>query len=329
MRAFVRNLFFVCLILAVFLVGVELSFRVLIRAGLIKYPPPPADSVLHRYTDIPGLIYEMKPGFTVPYGGDRTNSFGMRDREYNMKKPDGVFRICVVGDSVAYGWRLKVEDTFANLIEERLNARGGNLKYEVLNFSVSGYCSSQEEIVLARKVMPFSPDMVIIAFCHNDNTFADGMRGLDSQMSPYSLGGRLHSKFLSFLLDRYEKSSADRLKNDEQIKSLFLATVELGKENGFVSFMLDLPYYFSSYDEYELSSRHELINGYARERGLGVIDFSWEWKDMDAQNRRGLFEDTLHLSAAGMKLVADKIIEFIDEHGMLPDSGAVPQRETT
>ncbi len=34
----------------------------------------------------------------------RINQYGMRGREYSRKKPNGVYRILLVGDSIALGW---------------------------------------------------------------------------------------------------------------------------------------------------------------------------------------------------------------------------------
>ena len=65
------------------------------------------------------------------------NELGYREREFELEKPPGVYRIAVVGDSFAYGQGLPVEERFSNLLEAKLNSRGEQ-SYEVLNFSVPG-----------------------------------------------------------------------------------------------------------------------------------------------------------------------------------------------
>ena len=51
-----------------------------------------------------------------------TNSHGLRDREYAVEKPAGVFRIAVLGSSIDMGWGVGTEETYVNLLEDWLNA---------------------------------------------------------------------------------------------------------------------------------------------------------------------------------------------------------------
>lgn len=96
----------------------------------------------------------------------RINSHGMRDFEREMKKPAGVYRIAVLGDSFTEGLHVEQDETFCAVMEKEFSKRGclpGD-KVEVLNFGVSGYGTIQEYITLREKVWEFSPDMVILAF---------------------------------------------------------------------------------------------------------------------------------------------------------------------
>ena len=47
---------------------------------------------------------------------------GLRDREYTLEKPPGVFRIAVLGSSIDMGWGVGTEDTYVSLLEDWLNA---------------------------------------------------------------------------------------------------------------------------------------------------------------------------------------------------------------
>jgi hypothetical protein len=165
---------FLLLIAAIILslVVAELGFRLLINMRIVAYPTPDLDTAIHRYSTNKDLVYELKPSVTSRDGVVTTNSFGMRDYEYTLRKPIGVIRICVIGDSVAFGFReqpsmLPIRETFAKLLESRLNVASAQ-PYEVLNFSVTGYNSAQEEIVLKEKVLRFEPDVVILSYVPND-----------------------------------------------------------------------------------------------------------------------------------------------------------------
>lgn len=91
------------------------------------------------------------------------SSQGLRDREVAVPKPDGVGRILVLGDSVAFGAHVPPARTFPNQLEARL---GGAV--EVLNASVSGYTTYNEVHYYLDEGRRFEPDLVILTFVLND-----------------------------------------------------------------------------------------------------------------------------------------------------------------
>ncbi len=70
------------------------------------------------------LQFDLKPGYDAVFFGQRytTNSQGMRDREYALEKPAGVYRIALLGSSIDMGWGVATPDTYENLLEDWLNA---------------------------------------------------------------------------------------------------------------------------------------------------------------------------------------------------------------
>jgi len=140
------------------------------------------EEFVHRYSENFDLVYEMKPnsdGFDG-HTAVRTNSMGNKDFEYTVEKPAGVYRITIIGDSVAFGQRVILEDVFAKQLERKLNAIVSEFAVdgiEILNFSVTGYNSWQEEKA-GEKVLRTSPDVVMIAYLH-ERRYPDG-RSLSS-----------------------------------------------------------------------------------------------------------------------------------------------------
>jgi hypothetical protein len=93
------------------------------------------------------------------------NRHGQRDSEREEQKPDGTFRIAVLGDSYAEAFQVDREETFWSLLETRLAACGAfGARVEVLNFGVSSYGTAQELLTLRHRVWPFDPDLVLLAF---------------------------------------------------------------------------------------------------------------------------------------------------------------------
>jgi hypothetical protein len=123
-------------------------------------------SGLIRRADNPEIIFELRPNLNAMFklAEVKTNSQGLRDKEYSKSKPSGTFRIAFVGDSFTMPSGVKLEDAFHTIIEKRLNSLGTR-KFEAINFGVPGYTLRQYAAVLENKVPEYNPDLVIIGFC--------------------------------------------------------------------------------------------------------------------------------------------------------------------
>jgi hypothetical protein len=51
-----------------------------------------------------------------------TNSFGLRDVEFSLAKPEGTLRIVCLGDSVTYGAGVPFDETYEQQLERALKA---------------------------------------------------------------------------------------------------------------------------------------------------------------------------------------------------------------
>lgn len=109
------------------------------------------------------LVYELNP----KYRG--INSFGMRQREFDLKELQGKYLIAVIGDSHTYSIKVKnAEDAFPQKIEYYLNHALSEDNVRVLNFGVPGYNTAQELELLKQKVLKFNPNLVILQYSIND-----------------------------------------------------------------------------------------------------------------------------------------------------------------
>jgi hypothetical protein len=113
------------------------------------------------------LRAELRPSTRITFHGATlsVNRWGMRDRDYPVAKPAGVFRIAILGPSIIMGAGVGDGETIDAFLEDRLNRElgGGSLRFEVLNFGVSNHAVTQQAMLLDERVLPFDPDMVIIA----------------------------------------------------------------------------------------------------------------------------------------------------------------------
>jgi hypothetical protein len=100
----------------------------------------------------------------------RTNQWGFRDRDYELEKPPGTFRVVVLGGSYTMGSGVENDETFENLVEDRLNQEPSlaGRHFEFLNFSMAGYSVLQSMSLLDRKAIDFDPDLVLCVIHTNE-----------------------------------------------------------------------------------------------------------------------------------------------------------------
>ncbi len=99
------------------------------------------------------------------------NRYGFRGPNRSLKKPKGVFRVAVLGDSFTEAQQLPYEQTFSGVIERELAQCPviAGRKVEVLNLGVDSYGTAQELLTLREQALAFSPDVVVVAvFTGND-----------------------------------------------------------------------------------------------------------------------------------------------------------------
>ncbi len=80
-----------------------------------------------RYLDDDFLLFELKPEVRRPLFGQifQTNAYGMHDDAVAPEKPEGTFRIAVLGASMDMGWGVGFQETYVNRLQQWLTASAG------------------------------------------------------------------------------------------------------------------------------------------------------------------------------------------------------------
>jgi lysophospholipase L1-like esterase len=143
-----------------------------------------APSFQGLFEDDPQIGYRLKPHartrfVTSEFAADiAVNSIGLRDDEEIGPKPAGERRIVLLGDSLVLSVQVPFEQTFGELLEKRLNARGGATRYRVINAGVQGYGPIEEQLFFRRIAPAVQADIVIpVIFVGNDAEEALASRG--------------------------------------------------------------------------------------------------------------------------------------------------------
>jgi len=168
------------------------------------------ESGVVRPASHPGIRFELKPNLDQGFklARLRTNSQGLHDREYSIKKPPRTYRVVVIGDSQTMASGVGRDENYHAVIEARLDPQAlGYERIEFINFAVGGSTPGDYRGVVEHKALAYSPDLVLIGFTPgNDEIFNFKDRKKHYRERPVRDGF-----FRSFLLRRIEDLSSHYL----------------------------------------------------------------------------------------------------------------------
>jgi len=166
---------------------------VLEGAARVLRVPPVAVVVRQelRDADPNGLVQATGDGRVFgarPHFGDATYSIdsrGLRGPDRPLLKEDGVERLLLLGDSVAFGQGMAETEYIAPLLEEVLQSAAD---WEVWNVSFPGWNTAQESAALQVFAEQIQPDRVLVLWVPNDAA------SLESQI--FVDGGPLNAQYI-------------------------------------------------------------------------------------------------------------------------------------
>jgi lysophospholipase L1-like esterase len=197
-----RKFFALCLGL---ILAVAVGEAALSRSSWIDNPPG-------QFMRSPTRAFQHVPNFK---GRDRLgnpirlNTQGYRDREYAFQKPEGAYRILVLGDSVAFGDGVPVEETFSDQLENLLNRApelAGRRPIEVINTGIRGYNTYQELLLLKEEGLRYNPDLVLLCYVGNDAEPFSNQDGLISKNQEWLIRLKDFVKQHSYLYAFFRKN---------------------------------------------------------------------------------------------------------------------------
>jgi len=276
------------------------------------------------------LVFEPVPGVHADTIEDKfydypgsSNSLGYRDREHARAKPAGTYRIVVLGDSIAAGYGVaRTEEVFPARLEARLRRRG--LPVEVLNFAVSGYNTEQEVETLRARALAFAPDLVLVAYCHNDTKPPDpriiaalrearGKRRLARTALDRTLRWSALYRFLRFaVLDPtpWDPSQRGAAPADTVVGSLH-ELAELADRRDFDVLLAVFPLLTQPYEKGH-GKRHDILADVAQREGFHHLDLRPAFRDCGRPLEELRF-DRYHPTPSGHACAAAALSDAVAE----------------
>jgi len=265
------------------------------------------------------LMKEIVPSVSTVLGGApvTSNRLGMRDREYDKIKPANTYRMVLLGASHDMGTGVKDDQTYENLVEDRLNLQPPDThysRYEILNMSTAGDCVLQMLLRLEQTGFELKPDTAIFSIAAADRQFllehlrkcltlgidppADYREFLDEIARKARVNGRMHDVMIERRLQPYVT---------EIYEWVFRRLVWQCAERGVRPLVVYRPAP-ADLEGSEPAIHSEMVR-LARAAGLDVIDLSAAFESVADRSTLIVAKWDDHTTARGHRLLADKLYE--------------------
>jgi hypothetical protein len=246
-----------------------------------------------------------------------TNRLGMRDREYEEVKPPDTYRIVLLGTSHDQGTGVRDDETYENIVEDRLNRECPDShysRYEILNLSVGGDSLLQRVLRLEHKGFDFQPDAVLFSVAAADQQFlaAHLRQALILGIEPppdyrevvESVFRRAHvSRTMpAVLIERRLQSYLAEIS-----EWAFRRFAQQCAQRGLRALVIYRPAP-ADFEGTEATIRNETVR-IARAAGLDVIDLSPAFDPITDRGTLMIAKWDHHTTALGHRLLADKLYE--------------------
>lgn len=192
---------------------------------------------------------------SVPSFRVRTNSYGLRDEEFQLQKPRNQTRILVVGDSITYGYGVNESNRFTEILENKLSTNIEE-KVRVINAGRPGAGMKDYYEFVVNKADKYDSDLVIVAFDEEDafdRELQDGFIKEQKENRGISENTSIHSK------EKAEDAVDSQLKDyqenlqwyDSNYRKYMAKLLELDEYNDYDLFL----YRLSTTDEAEIATK--------------------------------------------------------------------------
>lgn len=310
-------------------VGWEIGMR------WVEAPLPSNSGTIIRLSTDTEKQYELIPGAAGMIAGAsaKVNSFGCRDRDYQVAKPPGVVRIVGIGDSLTFGQGVREEDSFLARLERDLTAR--KLRVEVINCGVFGYNINEEARRFAEVVELLDPEIVVIGYelgdllpnppINKDPADArEAPRGRRALVERRALVGLLkESRVISFftyrytfLLKKFSLRNWDSLYADDSplwrnLTDKYTGMAVTARASNIDVAVAIVPELSNLDERYPFKSVHERVAAMCRFQGMKVIDLLPSFLGHDGP-RLWIHPRDRHPNAEGHQVIADAILEPLE-----------------
>jgi hypothetical protein len=260
------------------------------------------------------MIFEVIPSREFRYYRTKvtTNSWGMRDREYDLAKPSGTVRVGLFGESHTFGNGVPNDLLFKQLAENRINEQGmlsEGRRLELMNFSTPGHGPIFKVARLEKDGFQFDFDAVIQTALSNDTEWC-----VKNLVGAVTEGAPIPYEFLNDIVAKAQVNKdmtpaviRHRLSpyRDELLRWAYGRLAESCRQHGVRPYLLFLPK-----PEYDFASKKAFaaLAEIAEDNGIGVLDITGAYDgELDLHSLWVAPWDN-HPNVRGHQLLADELL---------------------
>lgn len=252
-----------------------------------------------------------------------------RGNVFDLEKPAGTYRLCVVGDSFTFGPKLQFFDTFPARLEEMLNLSSSTTKAQVINYGTPGF-STHHELELVRNAFGAHCDSIILEITLNDPQEAPlGRNPLVAE--PPTSGLLSYSKVAQFISTRIEAFLSVRryidyhydLFTNPKTRALFEDSITRMKfesdahNTPFAAVVFPL-FDFPIDQGYPFAKLHDQIRDYLTSKGIPALDLQEAFRGADIKRIQLIPGRDSHPNEIGHRIAAEAIYRWLQERQALP-----------
>lgn len=280
----------------------------------------------------PSLEYFWEPRPGARFWGDIINPQGYRGPVLPRVK-GSAFRIVALGDSSTMGFGVKWNEAWPAVLETILREEGRAV--EVLNLGVVGFTVYQGLRYYRRKALPYSPDLVVLAFGACNDQFRDDQCYRDEEKARLlsTSAYRLRQVVDRFVLVRWLRGflgdappppaaaggpCPPRVTPEEFTKNLLEFHATQTERGGRTAFVV-APRQVKAETEYPRTVEYtKATREAAAAAGVPLADVYVEFRAAEAESAAEIYLDAFHPSAKGHARYATIVARALRDAGVLP-----------
>lgn len=279
------------------------------------------------------------------------NPFSFLRSQRPQIKQKEVFRIAFIGDSFMEGEGIGQLDNFPAHFQRDAYRAFPNMRFESMNYGISGSDTRNEVMMLLYEVPAVRPDLVVWGYVLNDiggpdqalapGNLYDGInfkfKPFQEMLQSHNLGGlRTHWRLYDYAVTRYENTilsdttinsylrSYNPRYNATELKAMkenFRAVAAFYRKRHVPVVLFVYPLLVNLDHDYPFTGIHRTVIAAAKEAGLYTLDTLPAYLGKDPTTLWVQIWNH-HPNSAGQKIAADAVMKFVRKEELIPGKEA-------